>query len=977
MKLTLAVFYVGLIAGVLAFSQMPAAAGPFAQYNLKVVNASEYESTCRILKFDQSAGLYVPHQAVGVTLHLPMQKIAEYSEAVIEIIPIDTRQIVASENGFVGNLTDPLWSVTSGVSVVRASLNYFVRQGENVSGTLPVPDTFGTYALVLVRGDGRRTMLGVLARIHQPVKRDHNQIPQFMAELTPRGVSMADAANADLCADVLAKLGVGLVRWELGWEMEERPGFYNWARTDAGFDVFHRRGIKVMTLLGSHPRWALPFGEPTPAARKEKPDHVGHPRFDDAFGKFVTEFSRRYYKGDGAGLWGIEHWNEPWEPVSISGWESDSNRYRQLLMILSRQAKAVSPEIKILGASSVMNTEDKLLSAGTGEWINQLDILTDHYVLPRNAYGPRVAEKWGKLSGETETWGANREVLLHQFMAQFLACGQSFLNPTTGDMLLQNIGSPKEPLWVPKPAIVAVSTWNTIIADRPFTRIAFRDHLPWLFQFGADDDARFVLFGRLLALATSDTRDLLWAQAASGPDGAMILRDPERQLEIFDSAGNQIQPDANLEYHLALSPSAYFLKSSGSAAGVIKQIRTASIEGLRHVEILPQSLTFLPQPGKPVPLTLQLHNLTNRALNGTLRAIDLRNHGRIGEPLAAKMLPGQTISLSLPIAQYDAPGMPIEFVFEPESGAPEKLTELVQYTGINYATPKTIQDWQRIGPVPVLQNSFGGDAITRAWLPFIKGEENKQAAQSGDIRTAWDQQNLYILASVDAKELIPKPRLEKWDQEQYFHNRESPGVDARYAEFAARKAGSVDFNDASYVYRKMLGNALAFSGDCFQIGFDFDAPRERALKTHDLRYPGDQLPAGYHAIPDTDYEFSIYQCEDGGTEIWCLLEPDMPRVHGFPRQLRGARYPHAEKRAAAQITHADGRTHYQITIPWGALGLQSPAAGTEFGMTFRFNSASGGAVEFGRDKAITKANGLSLHPYWAYSTSCQVRWVLR
>ena len=50
----------------------------------------------------------------------------------------------------------------------------------------------------------------------------------------------------------------------------------------------------------------------------------------------------------------------------------------------------------MLGASSIMNTEDKLYSDGGNEMNSEIDVFTDHYVVPRGCYGPMVARARGK-----------------------------------------------------------------------------------------------------------------------------------------------------------------------------------------------------------------------------------------------------------------------------------------------------------------------------------------------------------------------------------------------------------------------------------------------------------------------------------------------------------------------------------------------------------------------------------------------------
>ena len=52
------------------------------------------------------------------------------------------------------------------------------------------------------------------------------------------------------------------------------------------------------------------------------------------------------------------------------------------------------------------------------------------------------------------------------------------------------------------------------------------------------------------------------------------------------------------------------------------------------------------------------------------------------------------------------------------------------------------------------------------------------------------------------------------------------------------------------------------------------------------------------------------------------------------------------------------------------------AAGTTLGLMLRAGNNSGPHVDFGVDKAVTKKNGLTLHPYWERASNCGVRWKL-
>ena len=73
--------------------------------------------------------------------------------------------------------------------------------------------------------------------------------------------------------------------------------------------------------------------------------------------------------------------------------------------------------------------------------------------------------------------------------------------------------------------------------------------------------------------------------------------------------------------------------------------------------------------------------------------------------------------------------------------------------------------------------------------------------------------------------------------------------------------------DASHVYKANFAQDAPWGGDTFQFGFDCIP----GFAGHDLDPDTDRVPAFYHAMPDTDYEFSAYACADGGSEVSRIL----------------------------------------------------------------------------------------------------------
>lgn len=51
-------------------------------------------------------------------------------------------------------------------------------------------------------------------------------------------------------------------------------------------------------------------------------------------------------------------------------------------------------------------------------------------------------------------------------------------------------------------------------------------------------------------------------------------------------------------------------------------------------------------------------------------------------------------------------------------------------------------------------------------------------------------------------------------------------------------------------------------------------------------------------------------------------------------------------------------------------------AGSNFGFTWMAGNESGPGAMYGENKAVTKTNGLTLHPYFSRKPGAGVRWTL-
>jgi hypothetical protein len=785
--------------------------------------------------------------------------------------------------------------------------------------------------------------------------------------------------------------------------------------------------IKALVTMGGHPYWTMPLGQPTPACIPQKPDHSCAPRHYDKFGAWIRAFCERYWKGGEGALWAIEHWNEPWEGISISGWESDSNHYRRLMREIAANARAVDPRIKTAAACSIMNTEDKFLSGeDRRELIDLVDLFTDHYVPPRTSYGPMVAKHWGKESTDTETWIAATEVLLPQIVCQFLACGQDRMTPWHPEMIY--FPAPGSPMkhHMPNPVALATNVFNVFITGHKFERVLFHEHLPWAFQLGEGRDAVVVLFGKLYAPHGGDPKDVLWWQLQSHEGGTITIDNADGALEFHDIAGNR-EFEGRKRVTLAMDHLSHYVRSpEGGVELVERRLGKARIEGVRPVEIVLRDLTT-PVDVRGAEVRAELHNVLNRPIAGALTLTPPRGvtlaAGRLDVSLAA----GQTREFAFPIAKArPSPTNAYLFkcTFEGRSGTAtwrENLGVVVAKKG-KKKVDGDLDDWRGDLGVMVDAKFQKVDPTAQAWMPFLQAKDAQPGGSFAEVKLAWDERSLYVAARVnDPSDYAGHARLATWDEDQYFRSARDDEIceklrpyeefvraDMRNANVAARMKArpewkayqellksdpelqaavrtnaarvyfeakrrnpAATFADAAHVYKTVPWNDQPWAGDGLQLGFDLLPDYY-----HNMTPDTDRVPYGFHAMPDTDYEFAAYACKGGGSELWRLLAPRTPRTHYYPRQPRPRRGQGPVEDALHAVRREGNVTTYELAIPWLELARWKPETGKAFGFTFRVNNNEKPSIVYGAGKSATKTNGLSLHPYWEAKPSCGVRWVL-
>lgn len=955
--------------------------------NMKELKCSLPNDRFRLVGSNAPGQVFVGDERVDLKLAFKKGDLRGRVPFILEIQEVGTRTPGKVAGGMSG------WTDTTGKAPLFDLIGFPVKHEFAVDlgghdevpveiSNLPVPRRFGTYALILIRGDDRQ-FLGTVARV--PIPRSDGTI-----ETVPI-LGEGGFVEKPSRAKVYARIGIRGWRTEGSWN-SHKDGTPNWEKYDEIFAAAKEAGCKIMSTPGATPDWTWPFApQQTPAAVPldwdgspygGRSDWVCDPKYYPIYEKWMADFARRYWENGNGALWGVENYNEPWEGGGISGWARDCLQYREIQKLITRAVKSVDPRIKVLGASSIMNTEDKLYSEGGNEMDPFIDVFTDHYVVPRGCYGPMIARARGKKSMETETWFVGTEYQLPQGAAQFLASGQNSVSPWHPRVLFETVPGGNDEAIIPSPVVAATAAFNYFVTGRPFEKMVFKDHLPWVFQFGKDDDpnALVVVFGQLVSIGSTDARDRLWHQVDSSPGGEMVIDNSDGLLRFYDLSGNPAYVgEKTIKLPMSIFPS-YITCAKGPKAAV-ERLAQAQITGKRPVEILPRDFKTL-VTAKDAALSVGLHNCLNRTIKGKLTVKGPPEVSLATTSQDVELAAGETKSLWFPLAKatpQESNAYPFEFSFTSDGGNADykEVLSCAVAPMAKISVDGNLDDWKDIPGVTVFGKDDSVDSIEVLRRPWLALKESHPGLVSGRLKMAWDNEYLYVAAQVNDPTDQKNARAMKGrDENKYFHTKASDDREP-YKSWLAKNAPGRSFAEVPYVYADNPENprnpelpTIPFRRDRLQLAFDVNAG------WHGMVDDTSRVPYGFHAVPDTDYEFSLYGCQGGASELWRHLAPGVPRIHDWPRQPRG-KTTTGEVTEARHVVKRDGNLYiYELAIPKSEIADLKLEPGTDFGFTFKIGNGEGANAEYGKDKAVTKSNGLTLHPYWEPHSSCSVRWTL-
>ncbi|NLH97888.1 MAG: hypothetical protein GX446_00155 [Chthonomonadales bacterium] len=877
-----------------------------------------------------------------------------------------------------------------------------------------VPEEFGGYALIADLGDQGRLFCAALVRALKPDP-GRVQYPTYALDLPwPHEMSEAVTTLFERLGVKGCRMGAAYLPTTFGnYDAYYKPFIehLNWA---------HKHSITVMLTIGGSGA-GMPLNRPRPWLSPDdvmldtKSDYAWLPEFDPDFRVWTKRWIGTYGWPKGP-VNAVELWNEPWEGISISGWGADMIRYRdmyrQMAMGVEDARREDGVQVLIGGACSSTNTRDKFFADGSDELLKWLDFVSIHY--QPLAADPALEKAWLNRKHpngpvrvwDTESWVANSEDRVAAVIASMRAQGQSRTagiyhgNVYTPEVLTDNPRVGICQAWAPAAAIAASQKF---IGQRPFIEILFKNGLPWVFVFAESgakrDDGTLVIVGdlggvyernrvkfrRITGLKNlprvAEARKALEALPAHAPesqrkqltdrlaaamvtDGAtMTIAAAARRFRMYDFYGNPVAADGG-KIVVPLNGLGYFLRTDGSPGSfdaLLKAVAAARVDGLMPVEIVAQDM-IAPIASKPA-VRLAVTNVLNRPVQGTL-SLSLGKLTLEQPVRPISLQPHQTLAVVSKVASGSPSpdnAYPLRAVFD---AGLDGRTEHEETLRVNVLDRRAVtvdgklDDWRDALPYTVTAAAGIGTSLTeRAYLPFMPFEQGATGGMA-TAYTAYDERYFYFAAKLaDATPWPGGVRYETRDDDAYFYP-------AKCYTREDRKELVWPAGVRRFSYRKDPDLPSGNGTDNVQLAFNVLPPEEKPW----LPYPPGTMP-GFMTYMDTDYEFALNQVAEqygGGTEIWRLAAPGIPRKHYYPRQPKAPVDGGPVKNGKLAMRREGNMRIVEAALPWSEIPhvKKRVDAGLTIKFTFRVNDNAGPALELAGGRSVSREGMPTFHNDW-------------
>ncbi|MBO9617404.1 MAG: hypothetical protein J7539_00095 [Niabella sp.] len=672
---------------------------------------------------------------------------------------------------------------------------------QDIKITPNVPATFGGYALIVDLGKyGRRLITSV--------------VRSFAAN--PQRIQYPKQSLDDMGADFLHRIGVQAIRMGIDYTPTTAADYESkMAEIIAKLKKYREKNITVLLMFGAGTA-KMPLGMPRSflddagIMRKTKQDYAWLPSEDADFKKFVQRLCTDYGWPKGP-VTAVSLWNEPWEGASISGWQSDILRYREIYTKMAEAvlaARQTGAEVLVGGGDSNSNAWDKLFADGKMTFLPIFDFCSIHY---QGIEAPSIYPEWvnrkspyGRVKiWDTESWVGNTDDRIGLTVAVdrsagydrsmgiyagYLSTGgrgserfRQRVRTASGSMQIDRIPD----TWSPSVAVAAV---QHLIGERAFDRLLFKKGLPWVMLFDGinknpDDGtavicgdigeafgAEHVLFRNVRGLKEISEKEKIRQYLATTQvtatqkdslqnilrtyeplsDGKMLLP-ANKHFILFDFYGNPIRPKgSNIE--IPLNTQGYYLRtdgSKGSFTALLQAINTARIEGYEPVEIIAKDMTAAVAT-HPV-MELQLTNILNRPIKGKIKVSLGSLKTIVPETISFAAHETKMIPVTItggaPVANNTYP-----LAVHIDAGA-DGFAVLYEDMHVNLISHLTINvdgkldDWKQAIPQTVSSNGAGTVSLTEAAWYPFKNFDTRSDGFANGY-LAYDNQYFYFAAKV-------------------------------------------------------------------------------------------------------------------------------------------------------------------------------------------------------------------------------------
>ncbi len=671
---------------------------------------------------------------------------------------------------------------------------------QNIDIEPNIPETYGGYALVVDLGlFGRRLATST--------------VRTFKAN--PRPMQYPKQSLDDLGSDFLYRIGVQSIRMGISYTPTEYRDYQEeMAKLELLMQEYKRKNITIMLMFGEG-QDLTPLGTPRSFLDdkgrylKTKQDYAWLPKLDPDFQEFVKQLCIKFGWPKGP-VTSVSLWNEPWEGISISGWQADMLRYREIYKAMAGgvlAARKQGADVLVGGCDSNSNAWDKLFSDGTNDFLPIFDFVSIHY---QGMDSPCLYPEWNNRKDykgavkiwDTESWVGNTDDRIGLVVATNRSAGYDRSMGIYGGYMLTNSegkhkirvseGSKEIPpvpnVWSPA---ASMGAQQYLVGDRDFKELLFKNGLPWVMVFkGYDnnpDDGAVVVCGDIGEAfgfenvlfrgvrgidelkEKSEMHKKLSQIPANSPErtkieeklkeykpltnGKMAI-DGQPSFKLYDFYGNPVN-FAKGQMEVPLTYRGYFLRtdgSKGSFAKLIGAIKKSHIEGYEPVEIVASDMTHRVDQ-HPV-MNMKITNILNRSIKASL-AVKL-GCLQVSFPQTvslngneSKIVPVQIMS-GKPVADNT---YPLEVTVD---AGKDGIASHWEDMHVNVISKKAIQvdgkldEWKDAIPQTVKNSGKASISLTAAaWYPFKQFDTNADGFGNGYL--GYDDNYFYFAVKVADK----------------------------------------------------------------------------------------------------------------------------------------------------------------------------------------------------------------------------------